>query len=93
LQAVVHITAMMHGISNNLIEAVSECRALIRHFETERIAISVYYTLHDEAVDLAEQFGAVSYKPRTTGRQRNRTNPQVADTKDYRQITLYYQFL
>jgi hypothetical protein len=29
------------------------------------------------------QFGVVSSKPRTTGRQRNRANPQVADTKDY----------
>ena len=28
-------------------------------------------------------FGVVSSKPRTTGRQRNRANPQVADTKDY----------
>jgi hypothetical protein len=63
LQAVVQITTMMHSSSNNLIEAVSECRALIRHFETKRNAISVYYTLRDEAVDFAEQFGAVLYKP------------------------------
>jgi hypothetical protein len=30
---------------------------------------------------------------RTTGRQRNHANPQVTDTKEYWQITLYYQFL
>jgi hypothetical protein len=36
-----------------------------------------------EAVDLAVQFVVVSSKLRTTGRQRNRANPQVADTKDY----------
>ena len=29
------------------------------------------------------QFGVVSSKPRTTGRQRSRANPQAADTKDY----------
>jgi len=29
------------------------------------------------------QFDVVSSKPRATGRQRNRANPQVADTKDY----------
>ena len=30
---------------------------------------------------------------RTTGRQRNRANPQVTDTKEYWRITLHYQFL
>ena len=30
------------------------------------------------------QFGVVSSKPRTVGRKRNRANPQVADTKDYK---------
>ena len=29
------------------------------------------------------QFVVVSSKPRTTGRQRNRGNPQVGNTKDY----------
>ena len=44
-------------------------------------------------VDLAAKFGVVSSKPRTAGRQRNRANPHVADTKDYWRIILYYQFL
>ena len=35
----------------------------------------------------------LSHLTRTTGRQRNRANPQVTDTKDYWRITLYYQFL
>jgi len=65
---------------------------LIRHFETETV-ISVYNTLYDETVDLAEQFCVVSPNPQTTGRQRNRANPYVADTKDYWRIILYYQFL
>ena len=39
------------------------------------------------------QFGVVLSKPRTTGRQRNRANPQVTETKDYWWITLYHQFL
>ena len=44
----------------------------------------VFTTLNiDKAVDLAVQFGVVSSNPRTTGRQRNRANPQVADTKNY----------
>ena len=42
LQAVVPITPMLNNISYNLIEAVSEYQALIRHFETERNDISVY---------------------------------------------------
>ena len=33
---------------------------MIRYFKTERNDISVYNTLHDEAVDLVEQFGIVS---------------------------------
>ena len=49
----------------------------------QRNVISVYNTEYDEAVDLTVQFGVVSSKPRTTGRQRNRANQQVADTKDY----------
>jgi hypothetical protein len=50
------IAAMLHIISYDLIEAVSECQVLIRYFETKRNGISVYYTLYDEAVDLVEQF-------------------------------------
>ena len=50
---------MLHIISYNLIEAVSECQILIRYYKTERNDISVYNTLHDEAVDLVEQFGIV----------------------------------
>ena len=65
---------------------------MVRHFETENV-ISVYNTLFDGAVDLAVRFGVVSSKLRTAGRQRNRSNPHVADTKDYRRIILYYQFL
>lgn len=52
-----------------------ECQTLIQHFETERNDISVYDTLHDEAVDIAVQFGVVSSKPWETGRRRNRANP------------------
>ena len=44
-------------------------------------------------IDLAVKFGVVSSNPRTAGRQRNRANPHVADTKDYWWIILYYQFL
>ena len=62
---------------------LNECQTLIRHFETENV-ISVYTTLYDGAVDLAVQFGVVSSKTRTVGRKRNRVNPQVADTKDYK---------
>jgi hypothetical protein len=65
---------------------------LIRYFETERNDISVYNTLYDEAVALVEQFGVVSSKPQTTGKQRNHANPQVTDTKEYWWIILYYQF-
>ena len=36
LQAVVPITPMLNNISYDLIEAVSEYQALIRHFETEK---------------------------------------------------------
>ena len=50
----------------------------------------VYNTLYDEAIDLAEQCCVVSSKPRTTGRQRNCANSQVADNKDYWRIILYY---
>jgi hypothetical protein len=49
---------MSQSISCDLIEALSECQTLIRHFETENV-ISVYNTLYDEAVDLAVQFGVV----------------------------------
>ena len=83
---------MLQSISCDLIEALSECRTLIRHSETENV-ISVYNTLYDGAVDLAVKFGVVSSKLRTAGRQRNRSNRHVADTKDYRRIILYYQFL
>ena len=51
---------MLHIIYYDLIEAVSECQILIRYFKTERNDISVCNTLHDEAVDLVEQFGIVS---------------------------------
>ena len=57
---VVLIAAMLHIIFCDLIEAVSECQILIRYLKTERNDISVYNTLHDEAVDLVEQFGIVS---------------------------------
>ena len=60
LHVVVLIAAMLHIISYDLIEAVSECQILIRYYKTERNDISVYNTLHDEAVDLVEQFGIVS---------------------------------
>jgi hypothetical protein len=83
---------LLHINSYDLIEAVSECQTLIRYFETERNDISVYNTLYDEAVALVEQFGVVSSKPRTTGKQRNHANPQVTDTKEYWRIILYYQF-
>ena len=89
LYVVVPIAAMLHIISYDLIEAVSECQTLIRYFETKRNG-----TLYDEAVDLVEQFDVVSSKPRTTaGRQRNHANPLVTDTKEYWRITLYYQFV
>jgi hypothetical protein len=48
LHVVVLIAAMLHIISYNLIEAVSECQILIRYYKTERNDISVYNTLHDE---------------------------------------------
>jgi len=51
---------MVHIISYDLIEAMSECQILIRYFETEKNDISVYNTLFDEAVDLVEKFGVVS---------------------------------
>jgi hypothetical protein len=92
LYVVVPIAAMLHINSYDLIEAVSECQTLIRYFETERNDISVYNTLYDEAVALVEQFGVVSSKPQTTGKQRNHANPQVTDTKEYWWIILYYQF-
>jgi hypothetical protein len=60
LQIVVLIAAMLHIIFCDLIEAVSECQILIRYSKTERNDISFYNTLHDEAVDLVEQFGIVS---------------------------------
>jgi hypothetical protein len=44
LYVVVPIAAMLHIISYDLIEAVSECQTLIRYFETERNDISVYST-------------------------------------------------
>jgi hypothetical protein len=34
----------------------SKCQTLIRHFETERNGISIYNTLHDEAVDIVLSF-------------------------------------
>ena len=40
----------------DLIEVVSECQTLIRHFETERNDISIYNTLHDEVVDIVLSF-------------------------------------
>jgi len=36
----------------DLIEAMGECKTLIRHFETERNDISIYNTLYDESVDI-----------------------------------------
>ena len=93
LYVVIPIAAMLHIISYDLKEAVSECQTLIRYFETERNDNSVYKTLYDEAVVLVEQFSVVSSKSRTTGRQRNHANPQVTDTKEYWRITLYYQFV
>jgi len=60
LHVVVLIEAMLHIIFCDLIEALSECQILVRYFKTERNDISVYNTLHDEAVDLVEQFGIVS---------------------------------
>ena len=57
----------------------SKSQTLIRHFGTEKIYISIYNTLSDEAVDIVLSF----LSPRTTGRQRYRANPEVADTKDY----------
>ena len=60
LYVIVLIAAMLHIIFCDLIEAVSECQILIRYFKTERNDIRVYNTLHDEAVDLVEQFGIVS---------------------------------
>jgi hypothetical protein len=50
---------MLHIIFCDLIEAVSECQILIRYLKTERNDISVYNTLHDEAVDLVEQFKTI----------------------------------
>jgi len=41
LQAAVANTAMLHSISCDMIEAVRECQALIRHFETEKNDISI----------------------------------------------------
>jgi hypothetical protein len=38
--------------SCDLIETMSECKTLIRHFETKRNDISIYNTLYDEAVDI-----------------------------------------
>ena len=61
---------------------MNEYQTLIRHFETAN-AISVYNTLYGGAVVLAVQFGVVSSKPRTADSQRNHSNPQVANTKDY----------
>ena len=93
LYVVIPIAAMLHIISYDLKQAVSECQSLIRYFETERNDNSVYKTLYDEAVALVGQFSVVSSKSRTTGRQRNHANPHVTDTKEYWRITPYYQFV
>ena len=55
----------------------SKCQTLIRHFETERNDISIYYTLHDKAVDIVLSFLSRG-QPVDNG---NRANQQVADTK------------
>ena len=87
---------MMRSISCDLIEALSECQTLIhlyRHFELKMSFVFTTLYMMELYVDLAAKFGVVSSKPRTAGRQRNRANPHVADTKDYWRIILYYQFL
>ncbi|CAC5389178.1 unnamed protein product [Mytilus coruscus] len=93
LEAIVPLTSMLQGVSCDLVEAVNKCQTLIRVFENERNDIAVFNCLYDEAVELAEHFGIIPSKPRTTGRQRNRANPAVVGIQDYRRVTLYIQFL
>ena len=78
---------MLQGVSCDLLEAVNECQTLIRVFENKRNDPIVYNSLYNEAVELADQFEIPPLKPRTTGRQRNRANPAIADIRDYWRVT------
>jgi hypothetical protein len=91
LQTVAPITVTLQSSTSwDLIDVCEWMSNLDSTFwDWEKLHQLVYNTLYDEAIDLAEQCCVVSSKPRTTGRQRNRANSQVAD-KDYWRIILYY---
>ena len=88
LHPVVPITAMLPNTSFDLLEAVGERQTLTRHFDTERNDISIYKTLYGAAVDIILS----CLRRGQPEDNENRAKWQVADTKDYWQITLYYQF-
>ena len=72
----------------DLLEAVGECQTLTRHFETERNDISIYKCLYGGAVDIVLS----CLRRGQPEDNENRAKRQVADTKDYWQIALHYQF-
>ena len=78
LHPVVPITAMLPNTSCDL----------TRHFESERNDISIYNTLYGRAVDIVLS----CLKRGQPEDNENLAKRQVADTKDYWQIALYYQF-
>ena len=94
LHTVVPITVTLQSSTSwdliDVCEWMSNLDSTFWDWEKWNQFIIVYNTLYDEAIDLAEQCCVVSSKPRTTGRQRNRANSQVADNKDYWRIILYY---
>ena len=90
LHTVVPITVTLHSSTSwDLIDVCEWMSNLDSTFWVwEKWHQLIYNTLYDEAIDLEEQCCVVSSTPRTTGRQRNRANSQVADNKDYWRIII-----
>lgn len=88
----VALTKLRQKVDIDLMEAIGECRTVIRKFNDERVDPAVWTALVDSAVSLAAQFSIESSVLRCAGRQQHCANYAIDDPSDYWRVSLYYTF-
>ena len=93
LKSTVHLSTFLQGEKCDLVETVKESEVVINQLTSERNHQTVWNSLFDMAVSIADQFEIIPTIPRRTGRQINRAGHLADNSSQFWQRSMYYPFL
>jgi len=87
------LSALLQGKSQDLLEAVKECRAVINVLREERSDDSVWDAIYAKSVEIGTKHDVAATVPRVVARQRHRGNAPANTPSEYWKRNLYLPFV